>query len=190
VQITSVRELIALAKANPGTLNYSSGSVGALTHLAPELFKYMAGVNMVRIPFKGGGPALAAVISGQVQLMFATSGGVTPHIRAGRLRALAVTSAKPYAQLPELPTVAASGLPGYESVAMNGILVPAKTPRDIIIRLNHEIGLVLSREDVKQKFLSQGEEAIGGSPEDFAAKIKGDMTRLGKLIKDAGIRAE
>jgi tripartite-type tricarboxylate transporter receptor subunit TctC len=188
--INSVKDLIAYAKAKPGALNYASGSPGALTHLAPELFKHMTGTQIVRIPYKGGGPALSAVIAGEVQIMFATAGGVTPQIKAGRLRGLAVTSAQPSALLPELPTVAASGLPGYESVAMNGILAPAKTPTTIIKRLNQEIVRVLGGAEVKDKLLSSGVEAVGSTPAEFAAKIKSEMGRLGRVIKEAGIRAE
>ncbi|MBI3938454.1 MAG: tripartite tricarboxylate transporter substrate binding protein [Betaproteobacteria bacterium] len=184
----SVRELIALAKARPGELNFSTGSTGALTHLTGELFKAMAGVNIVRIPYKGNGPALNALVGGQVQLMFANSGSVVPQLNSGRLRALAVTSAQPSALVPGLPTVAASGLPGFESVTIIGMFAPAGTPAELIERLNQEIVRVLNRVDVKEKFFRIGVEAVSSSPEQFAAFIKADMTKWGKVIKDAGIR--
>lgn len=185
---TSVRELIALAKARPGELNFSTGSTGALTHLTGELFKAMAGVNIVRIPYKGNGPALNALVGGQVQLMFANSGSVVPQLNSGRLRALAVTSAQPSALVPGLPTVAASGLPGFESVTIIGMFAPAGTPAALIKRLNQEIVRVLNRADVKEKFFKIGVEAVGNSSAQFAADIKADMAKWGKVIKDAGIR--
>ncbi len=188
--VNSVKELIALARARPGELNYGSGGTGATTHLAVELFKAMAGVNMVRIPYKGNGPALIDLMAGRVQVMFATAGSVTPHIRSGRLKALAVTSAQPSALAPGLPTVAASGLPGYESNSIYGIFAPAKTPAAIVTQLNQEIVRVLSRTEVKEKFLNSGVETVGSSPEEFAAAIRSDMARMAKVIKDAGIRGE
>lgn len=152
VAASSVKELIALAKAKPGVLNYASGPSGAIPHLAAELFKSMAGVNIVRIPYKGSGPALNDLVGGQVQLMFAGAGGVVPHIKAGRLKALGVTSAQPSALYPELPTVSASGLPGYESVTSYGLFAPAKTPTAIIVRVNQEIARVLGGVELKISF--------------------------------------
>ena len=190
VAANSVKELIVLAKAKPGTLNYASGGVGASSHLAGELFKAMAGVNILYIPYKGAPQALNDVIAGQVQMMFSTPVSVTPHVKSGRLRALAVTSAQPSTLVPGLPTVAASGLPGYESVQMSGVLVPAKTLRPIINRLNQEIVRVLNAPDVKEKFFKTEVEVVASSTEEFSAKIKSEMSRLGKVIKDAGIRAD
>ena len=188
--VKSVKELIAFAKARPGALNYGSGGTGATTHLAVELFKAMAKVNIVRINYKGNAPAIHDLLAGQVQLMFATASLAAPHIRSGRLRALAVTSAQPSALAPGLPTVAASGLPGYESISIYGIFAPAKTPATIITRLNQEMVRILNKADVKEKFLNSGVEPVGSSPEEFAATIKSDMVRMGKVIKDAGIRGE
>ncbi len=188
--VKSIKELTALAKARPGELNYSTGSTGASSHLAAELFKVMAGVNMVRIPYKSGATEIFDLLSGQVQLTFGTAASVMPLVKARKLRALAVTSAQPFALAPELPTVAASGLPGYESETVAGIFAPAKTPAAIINRLNQEIVQVLKRADVREKYANTGVEAVGSSPEEFAAKIKSDITRMSKVIKDAGLRAD
>jgi tripartite-type tricarboxylate transporter receptor subunit TctC len=184
----SVKELIALAKAKPGALNVASGSTGAVSHLAAELFKSMAGVDIVTVPFKGAGPALLGVLSGQVQLMFATSGSAAPHLAAGKLRALAVTTTQPSALAPDLPTIAASGLPGYDATAMWGVLAPSRTPAMIIKRLNEEILRGVRKADVKDRLFNAGLETVGSSPSEFAAAIKSEMTSMGKVIKDAGLR--
>ena len=186
--VKSVRELITLAKSRPGELNYAAAGIGGSTHLSVELFKAMAGVNIVYIPYKGSGLAIIDLISGNVQLMFATAGSVTSHMKSGRLKALAVTSARPSELVPGLPTVAASGVPEYESVSIFGAFAPAKTPAPIISRLNQEILLLLNKPDVKEKFLNSGVETVGSTPEQFAATIKSEVARLGKVIKDAGIR--
>ena len=190
VAVNSVQEVIALAKARPGELNYGSGATGSASHLGAELFKAMAGVNIVRIPYKGAGPAVNGLIGGQVQLMMATAGSVAPHIKSGRLKALAVTSAQPSEMFPGLPTVSASGLPGYDATSMIGVLAPARTPAAIVNRLNQEIVKALNRPDTKAKLYNAGMEIVGSSPAQSVATIAGDMARMGKLIKDAGIRAE
>ena len=187
--VKSIAELIAIAKAKPGELNYGSSGTGATNHLAAELFKSMAGVNVVRINYKGAGPALTALLAGEIQLMFPTAGAATPHLKSGRVRALAVTSLEPTALFPGVPTVAAS-LPGYESVTIYGIFVPARTPRAIIGRLNDEIVRFLARPDVKEKFMNAGMETAGGPPEQLSAAVKAELVRMGKVIKDAGIRVE
>lgn len=184
----SVKELIALAKAKPGALNVASGSTGAVSHLAAELFKSMAGVDIVTVPFKGAGPALLGLLSGQVQLMFATSGSAAPHLTAGKLRALAVTTAQPSALAPDLPTIAASALPGYDATAMWGLLAPYRTPAVLIKRLNEEIVRAVQKADVKDRLFNAGLETVGSSPSQFAAAIKSEMTSMGKVIKDAGLR--
>jgi len=189
VAATSARELIALAKARPGQLNYASTSAGSPAHLAAELFKYMAGVDIVRIFYKGTAQALIDVMSGQVHLTFGTASSSTPHIKSGKLRALAVTSARPTAVFPGLPTLAAT-LPGYEAGSTYGVFVPAKTPAPVINRLNREIVRHLQTAEVKERFLNVGVDVVGSSPEELAAAVKSDMVRLGKMIKDAGIRAE
>jgi tripartite-type tricarboxylate transporter receptor subunit TctC len=188
--VQSLKELIALAKARPGELNYGSGSTGAPSHLSAELFKAMSGVNIVRIPYKGTGPAINALVGGQVQLMFVSPTGVTPHVKSGRLRALAVTAAQPSALTPGLPTVSAAGLTGYESTSSFGILAPANTPAGIINQLNQEIVQVLTRAEAKERLFNAGVEPIGNSAEEFAATMKSDMVKWGRLIKAAGIRDE
>ncbi|MBI4191894.1 MAG: tripartite tricarboxylate transporter substrate binding protein [Betaproteobacteria bacterium] len=187
--VRSVRDLIALAKARPGELNYASGGTGSPSHLSTELFKSMADVNMVRIPYTGTGPALNAVIGGEAQLMFPTAPSGMPHVRSGRLRALAVTSARSSALAAGLPTVAASGMPGYESEAVFGMFAPAKTPAAIVNRLNQEIVRALNNPNLKERFFNAGTEVVGSSPEAFTAFLKSDMAKMGKVIKNAGIRA-
>jgi tripartite-type tricarboxylate transporter receptor subunit TctC len=190
VAANSVKDLISLALARPGELNFGSAGTGSSNHLAGELFKSMAGVSMVHIPYKGGGPALNDLIAGQVQLMFATASEVIPHLKSGRLRALAVTSAQPSSLVPHLPTVAASGLPGYQALSVVGTFAPAKTPAAIINRLNQEIVRFLRTTEAKEKFSNVAIETVGSSPEEFSATIKSEMARMGKVIKDAGIKAD
>jgi tripartite-type tricarboxylate transporter receptor subunit TctC len=189
VPANSVKELIALARAKPGELNYAAGSIGGSSHLAPELLKAMAGINLVQIPYKGNGVALNSLIGGEVQLMFPNAGSVSPHLKSGRLKALAVTSAQPSALFPGLPTVAAT-VPGYESVAFFGVWAPSKVPAAIADRLNREIVQVLKSADVKEKLLNTGTEVVGSSSVEFAAVVKEDMARMSKVIKAANIRAD
>ena len=186
--VKSIKDLIALAKAKPGALNYGSTGTGGTSHLGAELFKSMAAVNIVWIPYKGGGPAVTALVGGEVELMFASAGSVAPHMKSGRVRALAVTSARPSALLPDLPTVAGSGVAGYESVTSYGLFAPAKTPRAIIDRVNQEVARVLCGAELKNQFLKAGVEPLGNSPEEFAATIKLEMDSVGKLVKDGAIR--
>jgi tripartite-type tricarboxylate transporter receptor subunit TctC len=183
----SVAQLIALAKARPGDLNYGTSGVGSVVHIAAELFKSMAGVDIVRVSYKGATPALNDLIAGQVHLMFGVPGSVMQHVKSGRLRALAVTSAKPSALAPGLPTVAAS-LPGYESVSYLCFFAPAGTPADIINRLNRDIVAVLNRTDVKEHLLNSGVEPVGNSPEDLAALMKFQIAKMSKLFRIANIR--
>lgn len=189
--IHSVRDLIALARARPGALNYASGSIGASPYLAAELFKAMADVKIVLINYRGTALALNELIGGQVQLMFVTTGaGSTSHIKSGRLKALAVTSAQPSALAPGLPTIDASGVPGYEAISFHALFAPAATPPAIIAKLNAEINRVIKRPDVREKFFVAGVDANGGSPEQFSATVKSEVAKWGKVIKDAGIRAD
>jgi len=169
----SVKELIAYARANPGKLNYASTGAGVAAHLSAELFKAMAGVDMVHVPYKGAQPALTDVIAGQCQLMFATSASVIPYIKAGRLRALAVTTAQRSPSLPDLPTVAEAGVPGFESITWHGVVVPSATPPAMVERLN---GL--------------GAEVLPGTPQDFAAYIQREIPKWTKVVKDSGAKAE
>ncbi|OGA48780.1 MAG: hypothetical protein A3F74_25795 [Betaproteobacteria bacterium RIFCSPLOWO2_12_FULL_62_58] len=186
--VRSVKALIALAKAKAGELNYSSGQSGASSHIAGELFKAMASVNIVRVAYKGQGPAMLSLITGEAQLSFPNAASATPFMKSGKVRALAVTSAQPSALAPGLPTVAASGLPGYESKAMLGMFAPARTPAPIIDRLNLEIGRVLNSADVKQRLFDSGAEVVASSAAELTAAIKSEMATTGKLIKDVGIR--
>jgi len=190
VPVASVKELIALAKARPGELNYGSGGTGSSAHLAAELFKAAAGVDIVRIPYKGTGPALNDLLAGRLNMMFGTAGALSSHVRTGRLRALAVTSAQPSELAPGLPTMAASGLPGYESTSIYGVFGPPRMPAAVIRRLNQEMVSILGRPDVKEKFLFNGMEPVGSSPAELAAMRDSEMARVGKLIKAAGIREE
>ena len=190
VPATSMKELIALAKAKPGELNFASGPSGAIPHLAGELFKAMAGIDIVHIGYKGVGLAVTDVIGGRIQMMFPNASAALPQAKAGRLRALAVTSAKPSALAPGLPTVAESGLPGYECVAMYAVFVPAKTPPALVKRLNKEIVEVLNRPDIKEKFLAASTEVLASSPQGLADTMKSEMARMGKVIKAANIRAD
>ena len=185
--VKSVKELIALARARPGELNFSTSGTGSANHLPAELFKSMAAVNIVRINYKGAGPALTGLIGGEVHLMFATASSAAPHIKSGRVRALAVTSAQPSALLPGLTTIAASGLPGYDFVSPFGLIAPAKTPQAVINRLNQEIVRVINQPKVRQKFSDTGTEVVGNSPEEYAAVVRSELAKWGKVIKDAGL---
>ena len=188
--VKSVKDLIALAKRRPGELNYSSPGPGGSPHLAAELLKSMAGISAVHVAYKGVGSALTAVLSGEVQFMFPNAASAAPHVKSGRLKALAVTAAQPTALAPGLPTLAASGLPGYESSGMFGIFAPAGTPAGIIQLLNQEIVRASRTPDVKDKLFNSGAEVVGSSPEQFAAIVKADMAAMGKLIRSAGIQPE
>jgi tripartite-type tricarboxylate transporter receptor subunit TctC len=188
--VKSVQELIALAKAKPGELNYGASGTGSSNHLAAELFKSMAGINIVRVNYKGAGPALTALIAGEVQLMVPTAGAATPHVKAGRIRVLAVTSAEPSAFAPGIPTVAASGVPGYEAVTLYSVFVPAATPRPIIDKLNGEIVRLLKRPEMMEKLTNAGLEPAGSTPSQLAAIVKTETERMSKVIKASGIRGD
>ncbi len=188
--VRSVKDLIALAKNRPGELNYGSGSTGAAPHLGAELFKSMAGVNIMLVNYKGTGATLTGLIAGQVQLMLPPANSAAPHIRSSRLRALAVTTSQPSALAPDLQTIASSGLPGYECVTVLGVFTATRTPSAIVSRLNQDIVRTLNNSDVKEKLTRVGAEAIGSSPPDSAVAMKADMNLWGKVIKDAGIRDE
>jgi len=188
--VKSVKELIAFAKGRPQQLNYSSGGPGSSGQLGAELFKSMAGVDIVGIFYKGGGPALTAVIGGETQVIVNPPPPAAPHIKSGRLRALAITSLDPSELLPGLPTVSASGLPGYEVLSLDAVFAPAKTPGAIINRLRQEIVRDLNRPEVKQKFFDVGIEIVGSTPEEAAKFIQSDIAKWSKVIKEAGIRVQ
>ena len=190
VPVKSVKELIAMAKARPGELNYSSGATGGTQHIGAELLKSLAGVNMVRVAYKGAAPAITALLSGEVQLTVGDAGLLAPHGKSGRLRILAATSAEPTVLAPGLPTVAASGVPGYEMVSMTCIFAPAKTPAAILNRVNQEVVRFLNRPEVKEKFLSGGAEVVGSSSEQFAATFKSELATWSKIIRDTGIKVD
>jgi tripartite-type tricarboxylate transporter receptor subunit TctC len=190
VPAKSVKELIALAKSRPGQLNFASAGVGTAPHLSAELFKTMAGVSLSHIPYKGSPPAVTDLLAGEVALMFSPSSTVIPHVKSGRLRALAVTTATRLPSLPELPTVAESGLKGYETITWFGFVAPAKTPPAIITRLNAEIVKVLANPEVRRQFAVQGIETLGGTPERFAEYIREEIAKWAKVIKLSGARAE
>jgi tripartite-type tricarboxylate transporter receptor subunit TctC len=190
VPARSVAELIALAKARPGQINYASSGTGTAPHVSAELFKSMAGINLVHIPYKGSPQAVTDLLGGQVALMFSPASTVLPHVKSGRLRALAVTTSARMPSLPELPTVAESGLPGFETVTWFGFLVPATTPREIVSKLNAEIVKVLAQPEARQQFATQGIDIIGGTPEQFAAYIRDDIVKWTRVIRESGARAE
>jgi tripartite-type tricarboxylate transporter receptor subunit TctC len=190
VPARSLAELVAYARKNPGKLNFASNGNGSSSQLAAVMFASMAGIEMVHVPYKGLSPALADLLSGQVQLMFSSVVAILPHIKAGKLRGLAVTGAKRLALLPEAPTIAESGFPGYEASSWYGILAPAGTPREIVTKLNAELARALEQPEVRASLLAEGAEPIGGSPEAFAAHIRAEKERLGKAIRDAKIRLE
>lgn len=187
---TTVSDLIALARGRKNALNFASSGVGSSNHLAGELFRSMSNITLVHVPYKGAGPALTALIGGESQLMFPSAGSVTAHLRSGKLKGLAVTSSEPSALAPGLPTVAASGLPGYESSLVLGVFAPSSTPVRLITQLNQEIVKVLRAPDIKEKLFNTGVEVVAGSPSQFATRVQSEMKRLGKLIREAGIRAD
>ena len=190
VPAKSVAELVRHAKAHPGTLNYSSPGNGSGAHLAGELFKSMTGVDIVHIPFNGIAPAVTAVVGGQVQMMFAGAPSALPQIKAGRLVALGVASPKRIAAAPELPTLAESGLPGFDVTSWYSIVVPSGTPNDIIARLRSEIASALTQPDVQEKLAGLGAEPLGNTPAEFAAMLKVETAKWGKIVKDANIQVE
>jgi tripartite-type tricarboxylate transporter receptor subunit TctC len=183
--VRSIKELVAMAKAQPGKLNYAAGTVGAPPHISMELFKYMAGVDILRVPYKGTGPSVLALVAGEVHMMIAGLGAVKSLIESGKLTALAVASEKRSKLIPELPTVAESGnLPNFESASMMGLYVPAKTPRFIIERLHQETARIINSPNAKELLFKNGIEAVGSSPEEFAALIKAESAQINKLVRE------
>ena len=190
VKVTSIKELIALAKAQPGKLDYSSSGSGGSMHVAAELFKNMTGTHMVHIPYKGGGPAVADLLAGQVPVSFATVLETLPHVKSGRLRALAVTSANRSLASPSVATVAESGVPEYESISWLALFAPAGTPKDIINKISLEVVRIINLPDVKERLLLQGAEPIGSTPEQLAAVLANDIAKYAKVMKTAGVQPE
>jgi len=188
--VNSVREFIAFAKARPRQLNYSSGGSGSAANLSIELFRSMSGIEVVHVPYKGIGPALIALLSGEVQFTSGTPTSAMPFVKDNRLRALAVTSARRSQFLPDLPSIAEAGVPGYESTAWYGVLAPAKTPRPIIGKLNAAILVVLALPDVKAGFSSQSFEITPSTPEQFSSLIKTELVKWAKVVKSSGMKVE
>ncbi len=186
--VKSVKELIALAKARPGELNYAAAGIGGTSHLSAELFNSMAGIRIVGVFYSSNGNQLNALISGEVQLNFSNASTVTNQIKSGRLRAVAVTSAKQTPLVPDLPTVSETGLPGYEAGSINGLFAPAKTPEPVIRRLNQEVVKALNASEIKEKLFVAGSEVVGSSPEQLASVMKTESAKMGKLIREAGIK--
>ena len=190
VPAKSVSDLVALAKQSPGKLNYASSGAGAAAHLAGELFKTMAGVDIVHVPYKGAQPALTDLIAGQVQLMFATSASVIPYMKAGRLRALAVTTAQRSPSVPELPTVAEAGLAGFEATTWHGIVVPAATSRAVVEKLNADVNAALRERELSERLAGLGAEVLTGTPRDFADYIAREIPKWTKVVRDSGASAD
>jgi len=190
VQAANVRELIALAKANPGKLSYGSSGTGAASHLSAELFKSMARIDLLHVPYKGTGQALTDLLAGQVDLMFAPAQTVLSHVKAGKLKALATTGEERASTLPELPTVAEAGLPGYAAVGWFGLLAPAATPKPVVTQLSRDGNRVLGERDVRERMEALGAEPAGNSPEEFARFIRDDQAKWSKLMREAGIKPE
>ena len=188
--VKSIKELIALAKARPGQLNYGSGGTGSAQHLPMEMLRVEAGINITHVPYKGLGPAFNDVLGGQVPMMFAGVSNVVPHMKTGRLRVLAIGSPRRSASLPEIPTVAESGVPGFDFDSWTGYLAPAGTPKEIIAKLHADITRTLGLPEVREKLTTLGFDLVGGTPEAFATLIRNDIARFGKLVKAAGIVAE
>ena len=190
VPARSVKDLVALAKARPAQLNFASSGSGTAPHMSGELFKAMAGVDMVHVPYKGSPPAVIDLLAGEVALMFSPSSTVLPHVKTGRLRALAVTTAVRIASLPELPTVAEAGLKGYDTVTWFGYVAPARSSQPVVARLNGEITKALALPEIRATFAAQGIETLGGTPDQFAAYIRTEIDKWAKVIRLSGAKAD
>ncbi len=190
VPAKSTRELVALAKARPGQLNYASAGAGSATHLSGELLKSMAGVNIIHVPYRGTGPAVTALLSGEIELYFAAVPAAVPMVKTGRLRPLGVTSARRAALMPQVPTIAEGGLKGYETGTWHGVLVPAATPRDIALQLSTEIVRILNMPEVREKLVAQGLDPVGDTPEQFGAYIRTEIAKWAKVVAASGARPE
>ncbi|MGB7541166.1 MAG: tripartite tricarboxylate transporter substrate binding protein, partial [Burkholderiales bacterium] len=188
--VKSVQELIAYARARPGQLNYSSSGVGTGTHLSMELFRHLTGIGMVHVPYKGGAPSVNALLAGEVQVTLATISTALPHVKAGKLRALAVTAAQRSPALPDVPTIAESGVPGYDYSSWVGLLAPAKTPPAVVGRLRAEAARIVHTPQMKTIFAREGAEPVGDTPEEFGAIIKTEVGRWRQVVEAAGIKAD
>jgi len=189
-RITSVSELISFARSNPGKLAFGSSGTGAASHLSAELFKSMAKVDLLHVPYKGTGQAVTDLLAGQIDLLFAPSQAVIGHVRAGKLKALATTGSRRAETLPDLPTVAEAGVPGYEAVGWFGLLVPAATPRPVVARLGADANRVLADSETKKRMQALGADPSGNTPDEFARFIRDDQAKWAKLMHEAGIKPE
>jgi tripartite-type tricarboxylate transporter receptor subunit TctC len=183
----NVAELVALAKKEPGKLTFASSGAGSSTHLSAELLKSMAGIDVVHVPFKGSGQALIDVVAGRVSMIIDNMPSALPHIKGGKLRALGVTGSKRSGALPEVPTIAEAGVPGYESLSWSGFAVATGTPKDIVLRLNRETNAILATADMKQKLAEQGADAVGGPPEAFAEHVRREREKWSRLVRERNI---
>jgi len=190
VPVKTLQDLLALARAKPGELNYASAGRGTGTHMSAELLKTMTGIDIVQVPYKGGGPAITAILGGQVQLNVGTIVALLPHVRSGKLRAIAVTTAKRSAAAPDIPTVAESGVPGYDHGPWNGLFAPGKAPKAVVAKINAEVVRVLRSPEFSTVVAKQGAETVGNSPGEFASVVKSEIAKWAKVVKAAGIRAE
>jgi tripartite-type tricarboxylate transporter receptor subunit TctC len=190
VAARSVKDLVGLARAKPGRMNFASGGAGTGNHFSGELFKLAAGIDLVHVPYKGTGPALADVVSGQVEIMFSNLLAAMPPVKAGRLRALAVTTAQRSQSTPDLPTVAESGYPGFETTTWHAVLLPAATPKPIVNRLNSDLVKIVREKDMKERLASQGTETVGSTPEQLFAHIRSETAKWGQVVKQARIKAD
>ena len=186
----SISELISYARANPGKLTFGSSGTGAASHLSAELFKSMAKVDLLHVPYKGTGPAVTDLLAGQIDLLFAPAQAVLPHVKAGKLKALATTGAKRPETIPDLPTVAEAGLPGYEAVGWFGLLVPAATPKQIVDKLSADANKVLADPETRKRMQAVGADPAGNTPGEFARFIRDDQAKWAKLMREAGIKAD
>jgi tripartite-type tricarboxylate transporter receptor subunit TctC len=190
VKASTVRELVAEAKASPGKLSFGSSGTGAASHLSGELFAAMAGIQLLHVPYKGTGQAVTDLLAGQIDLMFAPAQTAMPYVQAGKLKALAVTSAKRAATLPGIPTAAESGLPGYEALGWFGLLAPAGTPRPVVEKIGADANAVLALPEVRERLLALGSEPSGNKPDEFAAFIRDDQAKWARLMAALGIKPE
>lgn len=189
-QLRTIRELIDYAKANPGKLSYGSGGVGSHTHLIIELFKLMANVNMTHVPYRGSGPAVTDLIGGQIQLTFGAMLSILPHVKSGKLRGIAITGTKRSAAIAEMPTIAESGLPGYEAMAWYGVIGPRQLPKQVVDRLHDEVKRIAELPDIKQRLAQEGFESLYTTPETFRSRIKDEIAKWEKVVKTTGIAPE
>ena len=190
VPVKNIKELIALAKTRPGKLNYASSGLGSSNQMAGELFKMMAGVNIVHVPYKGNSPALTDTIGGQVEMIFSGVPLLVPHIQGGRIRAIGIGSLKRFPALPQVPTIDEAGLKGYEATTWFGMLAPIKTPKEIVARLNVEVGKILASAEVSEKFINEGVEPMGGSTDFFTAFIRDEIAKYAKVVTAANLKGE